>query len=70
MLAQNLQECLLLNVNYPEKTGICFIEGIKWKANFVNMYKYSSRYFNVQTNKTYYTAVLMHVIYNINVEPI
>jgi len=58
MLAQKLQECLLLHVNYRENRGIYFIEGIKWKANFVNRYKYLSRNFNVQKNKTYYTTVL------------
>ena len=58
MLALKLQECLLLHVNYRENRGICFIEGITWKANFVNRYKYFGRNFNVQTNKTYYTNVL------------
>jgi hypothetical protein len=69
MLAQKLQECLLLHVNYRENRGICFVEGIKWKANLVNRYKHFSRHFNVQTNKTYYTTVLMPTIYNIHVEP-
>jgi len=46
------------------------MEGIKWKANFVNRYKYLSRYFNVQTNKMYYTTVLIPMIYSIHVEPI
>jgi hypothetical protein len=59
MLAQKLHECLLLHVNYPENRGIEFIEGIKWKVNFVNRYKYLSGNFNVQINKTYYTTVLM-----------
>jgi len=54
MLAQKLQECLLLHVNYPENRGNCFIEAIKSKANFVNRYKYLGRNFNVQRNKTYY----------------
>jgi len=34
MLAQKLQECLLLQVNYGETRGIFFIEGIKWKEKF------------------------------------
>jgi len=36
MLAQNLQEYLLLHVNYRENRGSGFIEGMKWKANLVN----------------------------------
>ena len=70
MLAQKQQECLLLDVNYRENRGICFIEGIKWKANLVNMYKYLSRNFNVQTNMTFYTTFLMPMVYNIHVGPI
>jgi len=50
MLAQKLQECLFLHVNSRENRGICFIEGIKRKANFVNTYKYLGTNFNVQTN--------------------
>jgi len=60
---------LLLDVNYRENRGICFIEGIKWKANLVNRYKYLSRNFNVQTNKAYYRTVLMTMIYSIHVGP-
>jgi len=69
MLAQKLQECLLLHVNYRENSGICFIEGIKWKANFVNRYMYLGRNFNVQTNYKYYTSFVMPMVYNIHVEP-
>jgi hypothetical protein len=47
------QECSLLHVNYRENRGIGFIEGTKWKENSVNRYKYLSRNFNLQTNKTY-----------------
>jgi len=38
-----------------EKRGSGFIEGINWKENLVNRYKYLSRNFNLQTNKTHYT---------------
>ena len=70
MLTQKQQECLLLHVNYRENRGICFIEGIKWKAHFVNRYKYLSRNFNLQANKKYDTTFLMPVNYNIHVEHI
>jgi len=36
MLAQKLQECLLLHVKSGENRGNGFIEGIKWKENLVN----------------------------------
>ena len=60
----------MLHVNNQKNRGICFIEGKKWKENLVNRHKHLSRHFNVQTNKTYHTTFLLHMIYNIHVEPI
>ena len=51
-----------------EQTDL-FIEGIKWKENSVNTYKYLDRNVNLQTNKMHYTATLMLMIYKICVYP-